>query len=137
MRLLCFCFCVCLLQLDSWSVGALAYDVLCGRAPFAEREDISRDDEKHNILNKVRNGGGAGGKGVDVAACMLQRTICHVCRKTWGVGAQGGILLPLIDRLLLSHVAELAAAAQHLACWYVSSTVGSHLSLRYRCVKGL
>jgi hypothetical protein len=44
----------CLLQLDSWSVGALAYDVLCGRAPFAEREDISRDDEKYNILNKVR-----------------------------------------------------------------------------------
>jgi hypothetical protein len=47
------CCGVCLLQLDSWSVGALAYDVLCGRAPFAEREDISRDDEKHNILNKV------------------------------------------------------------------------------------
>jgi hypothetical protein len=38
------------LQLDSWSAGALAYDVLCGRAPFAMSEGISRDDESANIL---------------------------------------------------------------------------------------
>lgn len=37
-------------QLDSWSAGALAYDVLCGRAPFATREGIERDEEAANIL---------------------------------------------------------------------------------------
>jgi hypothetical protein len=41
------------LQLDSWSVGALAYDVLCGRAPFAVHEDIPREEEKHAILHEV------------------------------------------------------------------------------------
>jgi hypothetical protein len=39
-------------QLDSWSSGALAYDVLCGRAPFATREGIERDEEADNILSK-------------------------------------------------------------------------------------
>ena len=39
------------LQLDSWSVGALAYDVLCGRAPFAIHEHITRESEKAAILN--------------------------------------------------------------------------------------
>jgi mitogen-activated protein kinase kinase kinase len=39
------------LQLDSWSVGALAYDVLCGRAPFAVHENITRESEKYAILN--------------------------------------------------------------------------------------
>ena len=38
-------------QLDSWSVGALAYDVLCGRAPFATHDGISRDDERRAILS--------------------------------------------------------------------------------------
>jgi aurora kinase len=38
-------------KLDSWSVGALAYDVLCGHAPFAPYEDISRDKEKSAILH--------------------------------------------------------------------------------------
>lgn len=38
-------------QLDSWSAGALAYDVLCGRAPFALFEGISRDEESQHILN--------------------------------------------------------------------------------------
>lgn len=45
-----------MLQLDSWSVGALAYDVLCGRAPFAEHEHIAREEEKKNILHKVGRG---------------------------------------------------------------------------------
>eukprot|EP00878_Enallax_costatus_P016006 GHUV01016782.1.p1 GENE.GHUV01016782.1~~GHUV01016782.1.p1 ORF type:complete len:346 (+),score=64.24 GHUV01016782.1:534-1571(+) len=40
-------------KLDSWSVGALAYDVLCGRAPFAEHEIVTRDEEKKAILYKV------------------------------------------------------------------------------------
>ncbi|KIY93082.1 hypothetical protein MNEG_14882 [Monoraphidium neglectum] len=39
-------------KLDSWSSGALAYDVLCGRAPFATREGIERDEEADNILSK-------------------------------------------------------------------------------------
>eukprot|EP00878_Enallax_costatus_P029912 GHUV01032480.1.p1 GENE.GHUV01032480.1~~GHUV01032480.1.p1 ORF type:complete len:482 (+),score=92.88 GHUV01032480.1:534-1979(+) len=39
-------------KLDSWSVGALAYDVLCGRAPFAEHEIVTRDEEKKAILYK-------------------------------------------------------------------------------------
>lgn len=34
-------------------MGALAYDVLCGHAPFAPHEDISRDEEKVAILHKV------------------------------------------------------------------------------------
>lgn len=38
-------------QLDSWSAGALAYDVLCGRAPFALHEGIARDDETRHILD--------------------------------------------------------------------------------------
>ncbi len=42
----------CCLQLDSWSVGALAYDVLCGRAPFAEYDDIPREVEREAILAK-------------------------------------------------------------------------------------
>lgn len=46
------------LQLDSWSVGALAYDVLCGRAPFAAHEDSPREEEKHAILNEVGAGVG-------------------------------------------------------------------------------
>ncbi|GBF88676.1 hypothetical protein Rsub_01575 [Raphidocelis subcapitata] len=37
-------------KLDSWSAGALAYDVLCGRAPFALREGISREDETEAVL---------------------------------------------------------------------------------------
>lgn len=41
------------MQLDSWSVGALAYDVLCGRAPFAAHEDIPRDEETKAILHEV------------------------------------------------------------------------------------
>lgn len=45
------------MQLDSWSVGALAYDVLCGRAPFAAHEDSPREEEKHAILNEVGGGG--------------------------------------------------------------------------------
>jgi hypothetical protein len=60
----------CVLQLDSWSVGALAYDVLCGRAPFAEREDISRDEEKFNILNKVRPA---------AADCLHVMYVCAPC----------------------------------------------------------
>jgi serine/threonine protein kinase len=51
--MLCPCDAVSL-QLDSWSVGALAYDVLCGRAPFAVHEDIPREEEKHSILHEVR-----------------------------------------------------------------------------------
>lgn len=42
-------------QLDSWSVGALAYDVLCGRPPFAAHEDIPREDERRAILQEVRS----------------------------------------------------------------------------------
>lgn len=37
-------------KLDSWSAGALAYDVLCGRAPFALHDGISREDEEAAIL---------------------------------------------------------------------------------------
>ena len=37
-------------KLDSWSAGALAYDVLCGRAPFALREGLPRDEEAGHIL---------------------------------------------------------------------------------------
>ena len=37
-------------QLDSWSAGALAYDVLCGRAPFALHEGIGREEETRHIL---------------------------------------------------------------------------------------
>jgi serine/threonine protein kinase len=37
-------------RLDSWSLGALAYDVLCGRAPFALRDDIPRAEEAEAIL---------------------------------------------------------------------------------------
>lgn len=45
--------CLLPLQLDSWSVGALAYDVLCGRAPFASNEDVPREEEKKGILFHV------------------------------------------------------------------------------------
>jgi len=37
-------------RLDTWSLGALAYDVLCGRAPFATRDDIPRAEEAGAIL---------------------------------------------------------------------------------------
>jgi serine/threonine protein kinase len=37
-------------RLDSWSLGALAYDVLCGRAPFATRDDLPRAEEGEAIL---------------------------------------------------------------------------------------
>lgn len=37
-------------RLDTWSLGALAYDVLCGRAPFALRDDIPRAEEAEAIL---------------------------------------------------------------------------------------
>lgn len=37
-------------RLDTWSLGALAYDVLCGRAPFALRDDIPRGEEAEAIL---------------------------------------------------------------------------------------
>lgn len=57
-------------KLDSWSVGALAYDVLCGRAPFAEREDISRDDEKYAILNKEPSY--PGGLSYEAVSFMMQ-----------------------------------------------------------------
>lgn len=49
----CLCPCLLCLQLDSWSVGALAYDVLCGRAPFAGHEDVPREEEKKGILFHV------------------------------------------------------------------------------------
>lgn len=39
-------------KLDSWSVGALAYDVLCGHAPFAAHENVTREEEKKSILFK-------------------------------------------------------------------------------------
>jgi len=42
------------LQLDSWSVGALAFDVLCGRPPFAPHEHVSREQEQRSILHEVR-----------------------------------------------------------------------------------
>ena len=37
-------------RLDTWSLGALAYDVLCGRAPFALRDDMPRAEEAEAIL---------------------------------------------------------------------------------------
>jgi serine/threonine protein kinase len=71
-------------QLDSWSMGALAYDVLCGRAPFAADESISREDEGRAILTQVSQalvttprgrGGGRGGCGACVS--LLAQ---HLCR---------------------------------------------------------
>lgn len=56
-------------QLDSWSVGALAYDVLCGRAPFAAHEDIPREEEKHAILHEV-------------CGCVQHQALLHTMRQT-------------------------------------------------------
>lgn len=39
-------------QLDAWSVGALAYDVLVGRPPFALHDNITREAEQKAICQQ-------------------------------------------------------------------------------------
>lgn len=71
--------CCCRPQLDSWSVGALAYDVLCGRAPFALDEATPRDVERAAILNEVRAGPcrHGGGQGQTQLQWCASRTHSH------------------------------------------------------------
>eukprot|EP00879_Flechtneria_rotunda_P012413 GHRR01012962.1.p1 GENE.GHRR01012962.1~~GHRR01012962.1.p1 ORF type:complete len:286 (+),score=79.30 GHRR01012962.1:885-1742(+) len=57
-------------KLDCWSVGALAYDVLCGHAPFAPHENITREEEKEAILTKEP--AYPGGLSYDAVSFMMQ-----------------------------------------------------------------